>query len=216
MGQYWIADVPGSTVTSSEAERVAVLGRDLSSTTTAAAAAALADAVATTAAAAALGAIGTTDMTASAVEIANVCDGSRFHGPLASTALGTGYTLSASNTGKLHLLAATTAANCAILFPAEASGLYYKFVYVGGAAEGQNYTFGTEAAANFFIGGIVHLDLNSTAGLQDDIYSDGNSNSLLTVTTPAAGTQLEFLCNGTSWYVWGTVMSDSAPAFSDT
>ena len=41
MSQYWIANVPGSTVTSSEAERVAVAGRTAASTITAANVAAL-------------------------------------------------------------------------------------------------------------------------------------------------------------------------------
>ena len=36
MSQYWIGNVPGSTVTSSEAERIAVVGRTVDSTTVAA------------------------------------------------------------------------------------------------------------------------------------------------------------------------------------
>jgi len=208
--QYWLADIPGTTISSSEGERIAVLGRDLSSTTTAAAVAALGDAVATTTVAATLGALGA--ITASAAEVSNKCDGSASYVVIPS---GATYTVLTADSGKKLLLPGTTS-SMTIALPAESTGLNYEFIYVGSAAEGQNIVIGSGSTSNGMTGGIVHLDLNSTAGLQDDIYCTGTTQTTLTLTTPAAGTDVNYLCSGTQWYVWGTVMSDSAPAFGTT
>ena len=200
--QYWLADIPGTTISSSEGERIAVLGRNLSTTTVAANVATIFN-----------------SLGATVDEINNKCDGSAsVVVPLASTALGTGYTLASSNSGKIHLIAATTAANCALLLPTEADGLNYKIVYVGAAAEGQNYTIGTEAAANYFIGGLTHLYDGSSASsiTVGAVFSDGNSNSLITLVTPSAGTEVNLHCNGTGWYVWGQVVSATIPTIADT
>jgi hypothetical protein len=188
MSQYWLADIPGTTISSSEGERIAVLGRTLGSTSEAALVGGMG-----------LGSVGVVV-------------------PLASTALGTGYTLESSNSGKIHLIAATTAANCALVLPDEADGLNYKIVYVGAAAEGQNYTIGTEAAANYFIGGLTHLyDGSSATSITiGAVFSDGNSNSLITLITPSAGTEINLHCNGTAWYVWGQVVSATIPTIADT
>lgn len=188
MAQYWLADIPGTTISSSEGERLAVLARNLGSTI-------------------------------ESVTLAAVGQGSPgVVVPLASTALGSGYTLTTANSGKTHLIAATTAANCALLLPAEADGLNYKIVYVGSAAEAQNYTIGTEAAANYFIGGLAHLyDGSSATSITiGAVFSDGNSNSLITLVTPSVGTEVNLHCDGTHWYVWGQVVSATIPTIADT
>ena len=148
-------------------------------------------------------------------EINNKCDGSASY--VLTTTVTATEVLKASDTGRTMLLGSTVAGGTqAMLLPAEAAGLNYKFVYVGTAVSTSTFTLGTEAAANYFIGGLLHCDTDSTAGLQASVNSDGNSNSLLSVITPDAGTEFEVLSNGTGWYIWGFVASATAPTIADT
>jgi hypothetical protein len=178
--QYWVANVPGATITSTQATVLQ----------------------------------GLSNVSASANEINNRLDGSNMYVSLTTAAASE--TIDATNTGRIHLMGNTIASTLALLLPAEADGLYYKFVYVGAAAEASNITIGTEAAANFFVGGLAHFDVGSANTAVATVYSDGNSNSLITLVTPAAGTVVEVLCNGTSWYLWGQSVSATIPTIADT
>ena len=49
------------------------------------------------------------------------------------------------------------------------------------------------------------------------MYPDGDSNSIVNVLTPNAGTVIEMLCDGTNWILNGTVWSgtDTSVTFAD-
>jgi len=155
---------------------------------------------------------------ATAAEINNKVDGSASYvAPTASTAMAGTITLTAAQTGKTIFIGATTA-NTAITLPAEVAGLNYKIVYTNSAAEAQSYTIGTDAAANFFIGGLAFLHVGSSGSTNAiaGVYSNGSSNSLITLVAPAAGTYVELICDGTHWYVTGQVVSATIPTIADT
>jgi len=196
--QYWIAGCPGCTVTAAQAAIIQGLG---GVTATAAEINAAVD-----------------DLTATAVEITNKCDGDNSYvAPTASTAMAGAIALTAAQTGKTIFIGATTA-NTAITLPAEVAGLNYKIVYTNSAAEAQSYTIGTDAAANFFIGGLAFLHVGSSGSTNAiaGVYSDGDSNSLITLVAPAAGTYVELICDGTHWYITGQVVSATIPTIADT
>jgi len=184
----WIANEPSSSVTSAQAQIIAALG-DV--TTTAAELNASVDA-----------------NTATAAEINNICDGSASY---VKTTDATTYAVLAANTGKVHLVPDLTA-HCTMSLPAEVDGLKYTFVYAGAAEDAQNLIITSGANANFFLGGVEHQDLDNNTSAT--VYSNGSTNAKLTITTPGAGTMVNFLCNGTTWWVWGTVCSATAPAFA--
>ena len=121
------------------------------------------------------------------------------------------YSILAANSGKLHLLPDGTATDT-LTFPAEAVGLYYRFIYRGGAADGQNKQFTTGADVNFYIGGVEFLD--SDGDVMSEVFSNGSSNSKFTMVTPSVGTDVEFLCDGTNWYIFGQVVSATTPAMA--
>lgn len=129
------------------------------------------------------------------------------------------YTVLAANSGKLHVFPDLTA-DCTVSLPAAADGLNYAFIYGGAAADAQDWIIDTGAAANFYIGGGIHIDSDAGAGADEvvPVFSDGNSNDILTVLTPQGGTKIELWCDGTNWYVNAVVVSASASAlaFSDT
>ena len=128
---------------------------------------------------------------------------------------GTTYTALASNTGKVHLLPDLTA-SCTITLPAPADGLVYEFIGYGAAADAQNWVVDAAASGDLMKGGVVHLDSDAGSAGDEvvDVYANGSSHYILTITTPGAGTNVKFVSDGTYWYVSGTVVSATAPAFS--
>ena len=126
------------------------------------------------------------------------------------------YTCLAANSGKIHVVPNLTA-DCAISLPTEARGLVYEFWYGGAAADAQDWTITATGNTNYFIGGVTHLDAD--AGSAGDevvpVYADGNSNSSLNVLTPEVGTVVRLVCDGTNWYLNGTVVSATVPVIAD-
>jgi len=183
----WIAKEPSSSVTSAQALVVATL----KGVTATAAEINLLD-----------------GNTATAAEITNKCDGNKI---FQSTGTGTTYTLLAANTGKIHTLGAI-AANQTITPPTPVAGLNYRFIYVGGADEAQNFIIDTGDDDACFIGGLEHEDTSNTCA---GVYSDGNSNSILDLDVIGAGTDFSIMCDGTDWYIWGRVVGNTAPTFAD-
>tara|TARA_R100000149_G_C5826220_1_gene103564 strand:+ start:101 stop:568 length:468 start_codon:yes stop_codon:yes gene_type:complete len=125
-------------------------------------------------------------------------------------------TLLASDSGKVIAIE-DVSADRTISLPAEDQGLNFKFWYVGAAADGHDFIIDSGANANYFLGGVVHIDADAGSGGDEavPVFADGNSNSKLQVNLPAAGTMVEIVCNGTQWYVNGVVVSATAPAFAD-
>lgn len=126
------------------------------------------------------------------------------------------YTLLAENTGKVHFIPDLTA-DCTFSFPEKKAGLSYEFHYAGAAADAHDWVFDTGTNADYFAGGVVQHDPDD-AGDDTEVYrSDGNSNSKFSVFTPDVGTWIRLVCDGTKWYVSGTVISatDIGAAFAD-
>lgn len=129
----------------------------------------------------------------------------------------TSYTVLAANSGKVHFLPDFTAA-CSLLLPAEAAGLSFEFVYVGGALDAHGFILNSESDTNYFVGGVLHMDTNAGAGTDElvAVYPDGNSNSKLTATSVGAGTRLSVKCrDGVLWTIEGRVVGATAPTFAD-
>lgn len=185
----WIANEPSVSCTAAQAQRIANLGQ---LTATIAEVNTVCD-----------------GLGATAIEITNKCDGSNSYVSTGTTAA---YTVLVANTGKIHTMAAIGASQT-ITLPAAADGLNYKFIYIGGAEEAQNFVIASPAAAAYFRGGVMHSDIDGDTVAT--VYSDGNSNDNFTMVTPGAGTVVEILCDGTVWYIWGVVCSDSVPTFAD-
>lgn len=133
--------------------------------------------------------------------------------PVVKVTDATTYAVLAANSGKVHVVPDLTA-DCTLSLPTVADGLSYEFIYSGAAADAHDWFFDAGSDTNFFIGGVVSLDVGGTPEVVV-VYSDGNSNSTLDLDTPAAGTSVKFYCDGTNWYVNGTVVSAAAPAFAD-
>ena len=102
--------------------------------------------------------------------------------------------------------------NRTITLPAPVAGQTYKFIYAGAAEETENLIIVTPGNSNFFLGGIVHLDSDAD---NVSVYSDGDSNSQLTLTDSGLFEINIVAKDSTNYYIWGYAEGADAPAFAD-
>lgn len=121
-------------------------------------------------------------------------------------------TAAANGGGVINLVPNGTQDNTYTL-PAPVAGQSFTFVYAGNAADATDFIINTGSNTNFFIGGITFLDADGEA--ISVVHPDGNSNSKLQVNIPAAAQITVIAKDATNWQIWGTVVSDTAPAFAD-
>jgi len=117
----------------------------------------------------------------------------------------------ATHSGRLLVIPAITS-NRTITLPSPVAGSHFKFIYGGAAEEAENIIFDTGANANYFIGGIVHIQSDADSST---VYSDGNSNSKLTLTDFGCSEINIMAKDSTNWLVWGWSEGADAPAFAD-
>ena len=120
----------------------------------------------------------------------------------------------AANCGRTNVIVDVSQASTYNIPTPTAAGQYYHFIYGGAAADASNVLIRTKTTNGsvFFKGAITHLDTNAD---NVAIFSDGNSNDLLTITTPQTIDVHCLSLSTTIWYIWGTACSVTAPAFSD-
>ena len=117
----------------------------------------------------------------------------------------------ATHSGRLIVVPAITA-NRTITLPSPVAGAHFKFIYGGAAEEAENLIIDTGADANYFIGGIVHADSNAD---NVSVYSDGNSNSSLTLTDFGCFEINILAKDSTNYFIWGYAEGEDVPAFAD-
>lgn len=124
--------------------------------------------------------------------------------------------LSASNSGKPHLVA-NVSADRTFTLPTAAAGLDFELIATVGAADGHDWIITTGSDTNYYVGAIVHLDTDSDAAGDEIVVvaPDGNSNSKLQINLPQGGTRVRVICDGTLWTVEGFAVSTTAPTFAD-
>jgi hypothetical protein len=110
------------------------------------------------------------------------------------------------------LVVPALAANRTITLPAPVAGSHFKFIYGGAAEEAENLIIITPGNTNFFIGGIIHLDSNAD---NVSVYSNGSSNSSLTLTDFGLFEINILAKDSTNYYIWGQAEGADVPAFAD-
>lgn len=118
----------------------------------------------------------------------------------------------ATNSGIVNLIPDGTQGNTYTL-PTPVAGVSYRFVYAGGAADASNHVITTGSDTRYYVGGVTFLDTDTDViGM---VYSDGNSNSKLTLNV-VGGCDVTFLgTSATTYQVFGYVNANTAPAFAD-
>ena len=121
-------------------------------------------------------------------------------------------TLDAATHSGRTLVVPALGANRTITLPAPVAGQTYKLIYGGAAEETENLIIVTPGNSNFFLGGVVHLDSDAD---NVSVYSDGNSNSKLTLTDSGLFEINIVAKDSTNYYIWGYAEGADAPAFAD-
>ena len=121
-------------------------------------------------------------------------------------------TLDAATHSGRTLVVPALAANRTITLPAPVAGQSYKLIYGGAAEEAENLILLTPGNTNFFLGGIVHLDSNAD---NVSVYSNGSSNSSLTLTDFGVFEINVVAKDSTNYYIWGYQEGVDVPAFAD-
>jgi len=116
-----------------------------------------------------------------------------------------------ANAGRVNVVPAITG-NRTLTLPSPTAGVWFRIVYGGAAEEAENLIIDTGADANFFIGGIVHMDSNAD---NVSVYSNGSSNSVLTLTDFGIFEINILAKDSTNWVIWGYQEGADAPAFTD-
>ena len=125
----------------------------------------------------------------------------------------TTYTVLARNSGITHYLPDLTS-SITITLPSPKAGMWFEFSYSGVASDAQNWVIDTGSDTNYYDGGLLFCDHDTD--VIAPIAGDGNSNSKLTVVTPAVGTRVRIESrNGTLWTLSGFVNSATIPSFAD-
>tara|TARA_B100000282_G_C31461182_1_gene366904 strand:- start:92 stop:568 length:477 start_codon:yes stop_codon:yes gene_type:complete len=119
----------------------------------------------------------------------------------------------AANQGRVNVVGMISQASTYTIPAPAAAGEYYKFVNAFTAEEGDDVAFSTGTGGGVFMkGSIAHLDTNADNAA---IYSDGDSNELLTLVDPGPF-EINFLSKSTTeWYIWGYVLSEDVPTIAD-
>ena len=116
-----------------------------------------------------------------------------------------------ANAGRVNVVPAITG-NRTLTLPSPTAGVWFKFIYGGAAEEAENLIFDTGSDTNYFIGGVVHIQSDADSA---SIYSDGNSNSTLTLTDFGIFEINILAKDSTNWIIWGYQEGADAPAFTD-
>jgi len=121
-------------------------------------------------------------------------------------------TLDAATHSGRTLVVPALGSNRTITLPAPVAGQCYKLIYGGAAEEAENLIILTPGNTNFFLGGIVHLDSNAD---NVSVYSNGSSNSSLTLTDFGVFEINVVAKDSTNYYIWGYQEGADVPAFAD-
>ena len=120
------------------------------------------------------------------------------------------FTVTVAMSGKI-LVIPDLAGNTTLTLPVEADGLNYEFWYVGAAAEAHDHNITSADVTNYFIGGVVWVDVANTVAT---VFSDNSANYIFTMVNMSAGTRVKITCDGVKWYITGIVVSDTTPTMT--
>jgi hypothetical protein len=125
------------------------------------------------------------------------------------TSAPTAKTIGAAETGELYLIDHNHASALTITLPAMQDGAYFKFIVKTKLANNGSIVIQSSEGANGdFVGGVVEQVLNAGDGAVS--YQLCGSHHKLTLSDDInIGSNIECVCDGSSWYVTGAVFTEA-------
>ena len=119
----------------------------------------------------------------------------------------------ATHAGRMLIVPNQTSSSILTL-PTPKIGMSFQFTYGGIAADAQNTAISAGTGNSlFFLGGLYHLDINNDTSAA--VFSDNDSNELITLITPINFTINCVGISATTWQLSGFVCSNTAPTIAD-
>ena len=120
-------------------------------------------------------------------------------------------TIGDAETGEVYFVDISTY-NAAIVLPAAKAGLYFKFILsVASDAEATNSLFIYTPSDSVDIQGHI----NEAGGTRIEVTTATSMIEIGDGTAVAAGDFVECICDGTNWYVFGSIKTASGVAIAD-
>lgn len=134
------------------------------------------------------------------------------HTPIKLSA-GTQALTEATHAGRMLIVPDQTAATILTL-PTPKIGMSFQFTYGGIAADTVNTAISAGTGNSlFFLGGVYHLDIDGNTSAA--VFSDNDSNELLTIINPQNYTVNCVGISATTWQLSGFVCSATVPTLGD-
>jgi hypothetical protein len=118
----------------------------------------------------------------------------------------------AVNAGRTNVLP-NTSQNTTLTLPTPSAGLSFRFIYGGEAADATDHIFKTAGNTIFFKGALTHLDTDGDTNAT--VFSDGNSNSIISLVTPASYVIDMVGASATVYHVSGFISDATVPTIAD-
>ena len=122
-------------------------------------------------------------------------------------------TLTAATNGGRTNVFPNTGQNTTVTLPTPSAGLSFRFIYGGEAADATDHIIKTAGNTIFFKGALTHLDTDGDTNAV--VFSDGNSNSIISLITPASYVIDLVGASATVYHVSGFVSDATVPTFTD-
>ena len=120
----------------------------------------------------------------------------------------------AANAGRVNMVV-DCSQNSTYVLPTPSAGLTFKFIYIGAATDASSHIFKTAGNSIFFKGALQHNDNNQTGQTTNTVFSDGNSNSIITVAIPEAYEINLVGVSATVYAISGFTAGDTPVTFAD-
>ena len=124
-------------------------------------------------------------------------------------------TLTAATNGGRTNMVVNVSQNSTYILPTPSAGLTFKFIYIGAATDASSHIFKTAGNSIFFKGALQHNDNNQTGQTTNTVFSDGNSNSIITVALPEAYEITLVGVSSTVYAISGFTAGDTPVTFAD-
>ena len=124
-------------------------------------------------------------------------------------------TLTAATNGGRTNMVVNVSQNSTYILPTPSAGLTFKFIYIGAATDASSHIFKTAGNSIFFKGALQHNDNNQTGQTTNTVFSDGNSNSIITVAIPEAYEINLVGVSATVYAISGFTAGDTPVTFAD-
>jgi hypothetical protein len=124
-------------------------------------------------------------------------------------------TLTAATNGGRTNMVVNVSQNSTYILPTPSAGLTFKFIYIGAATDASSHIFKTAGNSIFFKGALQHNDNNQTGQTTDTVFSNGSSNSIITVAIPEAYEINLVGVSSTVYAISGFTAGDTPVTFAD-